>query len=266
MDGCVPEEDPDERDVESRANCCRAIGLALDTLFGRGAAGAGAGGGGAAGQGEAAAAAAGVAGVGAAAAGGRGGQGAGGSERDASYCGEPSKEGAELIRSKVGGLDRETLVYWLHEWNVSNTTCEFGLLLARLLLCTDLALQVKRGDPGLTLRQPAMHSLYVVQHGLRRASLAFVPHVCAARCCTACAPPWRTTPPTTAGTWAAGCGRRPWASWRGRRSWRRRGCRGGGTPRCCQVSGAVWGAELLGDVCWRRPGPPLAGTNPACYS
>lgn len=104
MDGCVPEEEPDERDVESRANCCRAIGLALDTLFGRGA-GGGSGGGGAAGQGEAAA----VAGV--AAAGGRCGLGAGGGERDAAYCGEPSEEGAELIRSKVGGEDGgDTLV------------------------------------------------------------------------------------------------------------------------------------------------------------
>ncbi|GLC39358.1 hypothetical protein PLESTM_000887300 [Pleodorina starrii] len=33
VDGCVPEEDPDQRDVESRVNCTRALGLLMETMF-----------------------------------------------------------------------------------------------------------------------------------------------------------------------------------------------------------------------------------------
>ncbi|KAG2446099.1 hypothetical protein HXX76_000699 [Chlamydomonas incerta] len=34
VDGCVPEEDPDERDVDSRVNCTRGLGLLIATMYG----------------------------------------------------------------------------------------------------------------------------------------------------------------------------------------------------------------------------------------
>lgn len=33
VDGCRPEEDPEQRDVDSRANCVRALGRATTTLY-----------------------------------------------------------------------------------------------------------------------------------------------------------------------------------------------------------------------------------------
>jgi hypothetical protein len=32
VDGCVPEDDPDERDVDSRVNCTRALGAGAGGL------------------------------------------------------------------------------------------------------------------------------------------------------------------------------------------------------------------------------------------
>ncbi|EFJ45543.1 hypothetical protein VOLCADRAFT_94333 [Volvox carteri f. nagariensis] len=40
VDGCVPEEDIDERDVESRVNCTRGLGLLVETMFAESGSGA----------------------------------------------------------------------------------------------------------------------------------------------------------------------------------------------------------------------------------
>ncbi|GIM10820.1 hypothetical protein Vretimale_14435, partial [Volvox reticuliferus] len=44
VDGCVPEDDPNERDVDSRVNCIKALGQLLETMFttGNGQSGSGA--------------------------------------------------------------------------------------------------------------------------------------------------------------------------------------------------------------------------------